>query len=114
MKAEVVIIDVWVVHETIDDRGHLGGLVGVTSSKQDANIIAKDQGWYGGPGNIRKQKAISVGVDNGGSYKERVWLLDGKEPIDLDGKLKAKKEEIRKKALEKLDPEERAALGITD
>lgn len=93
------------VSTTINEFGALGRTVGYTRDKKSATLLAKDRGWWGGPGSINEVTLIKVG--------SRLFELADKKPVKLDENLIEKNEaEQRRTALLKLNPAERKLLGI--
>ena len=97
------IFEVYTVHRSNDDRTS-GPVTDVCSTKKNAETIAHRSGWYGGDAPIKAGWAVEVD----GS----IYLLVSGYPVDLDGKLAEKTEEVKKQALAKLSSEEIEALGI--
>lgn len=97
-------IDVWLAHETTDERGSLGGCVGVFRSQHLAEEAAKGKGFWGGQGTVRHKRGI---LDEEG----RVYVLEG-NGVPREFSDQKTQVDIREKALAKLSPAERSALGI--
>ncbi len=68
------VAEVFVVYETIDDRGQRGRLVGAYAREGEATKAADGRGYYGGPGDIERRKALVTGAGE-------VWLLDARDPV---------------------------------
>jgi hypothetical protein len=100
---------VWVIYETINEFGALGGIVAVASSESTANELAIGSGWWGGLGAIVKKSAFVAEDDT-------VWVLETPDALEVDTDLaKLRKEKLdaaQAKALEQFTPEERALLGL--
>lgn len=107
--------DAWAVHQTVNEYGHLGKLVGVFSTENKANKAAIGQGWYGGHALVEKHRAIVlVDYDSG---TEHYYLLDKKltdVPSKLDTNLIEYENLIKKRALSKLSKEEKEVLGLEE
>jgi hypothetical protein len=87
-----------------DERRAPDELRGYFSRSSVADQHAKGIGWYGGPGLVKKELAISIG--------DKVYVLKHPDPVDLDEKDKKAQDELRQKALAKLSPDEQRALGL--
>ncbi|WCO82022.1 hypothetical protein vBPpSSYP_40 [Pseudomonas phage vB_PpS_SYP] len=101
------IITVWTVHETIDEYGRIGKLLGITRTAEEAKALARGKGWYGCSGHWTSCKAIVDPLDN-------AWLLvgDGNPTAfydDVERKRK-EREQLREKAIAKLTEEELALI----
>jgi hypothetical protein len=110
MAASIKVISVWEAHVTVDDRGGLGDMIGVFSSKPLADEAVKGRGWYGGDGRVTERRAIDIGDG-------KVYLLaDTKEdqPLPLDLDIPQRKAQIRREALAALTPEQRRVLNLPD
>ena len=81
---------------SVDEDGRRLGAKGYFSKKPHAGV------WEG-------THEVNILVIDG-----KAFLLERAEPIDLDGKLKARNAEIRERALKKLSEAERVALGLSD
>ena len=68
------------VYTTINERGVIGELVGVCSTKKLANQAAKNKGWYGGTGEIKSVSVLQV--EKGGRLVH--YLLADPKPIVID------------------------------
>jgi hypothetical protein len=101
-------VTAWEVFETVDERGSRGGSAGVFSRQSEADMVAAGKGWYGGKGNVAEVVLLRV-LSTGEHFK-----LMARAPVDLDGRLQAERDGLRTKALEKLTPEERQALGLSE
>lgn len=99
------IFEIWVVYTGGDDR-FIGTPTLFFSSEYLACHEARGKGWYGGDAPVRQHHAVEV--------DGKFYLLEDAEPIDLDGELKAKNEQLKEKALAKLSEEEKRALGLMD
>jgi hypothetical protein len=97
---------VYAVYSTDQDGRNLS-VIGVYSTEDKAKIAAVGKGSWGDSGNISPRNAIIT--DDG-----KCWLLDINHgtPIDVDDDFKEQQEQVKKKALQKLTPEERKALGL--
>lgn len=97
------IFGIYTVYRNNDER-YNGPVTDVCSTKAIAEKIAYGAGWYGGNTPIIAGWAVEI--------EGKVYLLTSNVPVDLDGRIAKNKEEIKKKALEKLTDEEIEALGI--
>lgn len=97
------VFGIYTVHRNNDGQ-RAGNVTDVCSSKQIAKVVAHKSGWYGGDAPIMSGWAVDI---DGVTY-----LLAHNHPVDLDGKLTRNKELLKKKALDKLSPEEIEVLGI--
>jgi hypothetical protein len=91
------------VYETVDEYGRLGRKIGVYTDKSDACSAAEGVGWYGGTGSVQRIDVIKLG--------DKFYKIDP-SPIDLNNDEKHKQLILKEKALKKLTPEEREALGL--
>lgn len=100
------IITIWTAHETNDERGSHGALIGVFTSKGTAERAANGRGWYGGQGSVQERKGLNT--------SSGVFLLDRHHtwPIALDVDLIKFKNEKIEAAKAKLSAEEKELLGI--
>jgi hypothetical protein len=94
------------VFETTDERGSLGGSVGVFRSQSMAESAAEGKGWYGGRGRVKPVALLWV-HETGECFK-----LADPVPVDLDGCFEAERARLRAEALKKLTNAERSALGL--
>lgn len=99
------IIDVWTAHETVDDRGSIGGIVGVAKTQNHAEKLAEGKGWYGGKGAVAKKSALLIDG-------EHVLILASTVPIPLDTDLPGLRKQQIADALAKLSPAEQTLLGL--
>jgi hypothetical protein len=97
-------LEIYAVYGGGDDRRAPDELVGYFSHASVAEQHSKGKGWYGGPGRVAKELAITLGAD--------VYVLKHPDPVDLDQKEKKAREELKLKALAKLSREEQIALGL--
>ena len=98
---------VWTVHRENGER-HDGPITEICATKELADSVARDTGWYNGDAPVRPSHAIA--------FDGMAYLLADKEPIaiayNLDGVKLSQQMILRKKALAKLSKEEREALGL--
>ena len=101
------IITVHTVHETVDEYGRNGALVGIFHHESEARAAAKGKGWYGGEGSVEQRLAIETA--------EGAYLLDRSStgmPATMDTDLvKLRRDQIAA-AKAKLTPEELRLLGV--
>ena len=97
------VAEVWAVHQGDSER-HSGMPKWWFDTKQQADDVAVDRGWYGGTAPVSQHSAIVIG---GSCFvlrdTEAKTLNAGPEDED----------EIKQKALAKLSATERKVLGIT-
>lgn len=103
MQNKTEIFTVYTVHRENNDR-YNGPITDVCSTKELAKQVAHGSGWYGGDAPIETRSAVKI--------DGKVYLLHVNRPVDLDGKLQAMHEELKKSALQKLTADEIEALGI--
>jgi hypothetical protein len=96
--------EVYAAYSGGDDRGQGQTLVGYHSDEPQAEESIKGKGYFGGDGSVRKKTAIVV--------EGKCYILESITPIDLDQEDSRHQAEIRSKALAKLSPVERDALGL--
>ena len=106
MTTKIEIKPVWAIHCNDGER-NIGPPTNYYSTKELADQKSIGSGWYGGKAYISAHKAIWV---NGVVYV----LGNSGHPIDLDDTSKTTREYIKRVALDKLSPEEKAALGLED
>jgi hypothetical protein len=94
-------LDIWEAQVYMDERGP-ATIVGYSSTQTGALLLGKGKGWYGADGHAGKRRAVRLGY--------QVYLIEG--PIDLDGLLAKRREEVKQQALSKLSPEEKEALEL--
>lgn len=92
------------VSATTDDRGRIGETIGYYTTKINAGKAAKGVGWYGGAGDIKAVWTIH--------HDDRIYVLADAQPIVLDRTLPEYREELRQKALAKLNEDDKLALGL--
>jgi hypothetical protein len=104
-------ITVWTAYTSTNEMSSDGELIGVFLTKGQAEEAAVGRGWWGGMGNVRERKAI---LCDGRNPDEDVYLLDKEYTnlIPIGEDLPARRKELKKKALEKLSPEELDVLGL--
>lgn len=98
-----IVTKVWAVYQGGDDR-RVGYPAEFYSSEVAAKVAAKGRGWYGGDAPVHPHPAIYA---DGAAY-----LLACDHPIDVDLKRAQETERVKKEALAKLSPAEKAALGL--
>lgn len=101
-------VTIYVAHETNDDRGTLGGVIGFYSSPGNAKMAAAGKGYYGSDGRIRERQALRI------KQTGEMFLLDEYHdfPIDIDGNLAEKRKAAVKAALDKLTDTDIELLGL--
>ena len=57
------IIPVFVAYAVDDEYCRVKRMLSVHRNKSDAEFAAKNQGWYGGPGDVQMKHAIEDGLD---------------------------------------------------
>ena len=103
VKMVYQIITVWAVclNDSDVSKGTPGSFF---ETKASADEKAKGTGWWGGNSPVIARKAIKV--------DDKVFLLDREEPIDLNETKKKFDEDLKKKTLSSLTPEQIRVLGI--
>lgn len=85
-------------------------IVGYAETETQANLLAVNAGWYGSNGRVEAVKALCCKMYDNKS-EDRYFLIEKIELLD-------RKQELQKKALEKLakqlTPEEINILGLSD
>lgn len=99
----IVFFNVYQIYEGGDEWGNERPAE-FYSTHTKATLAAKGRGAYGGNAKVETKYAVS--------FNGVVYVLADKNPIDLDGQLAQRTENIRKQALAKLTPEEVEALKI--
>ncbi len=98
------IIRVWSAHGTNDDgRPHMEW-IGVFRDKTVALDACATAGARGGQGIVTHREALLIG--------DKAFLLAQVEPVDLNVNEVQQRADIKKRALKKLTPTERAVLGV--
>lgn len=97
------VIPVYTVYSSHDECGARGECLGHFTTRSKANSVSAGQGWYGGNGVVVPGFALRV--------MGRYYVLAQKEPVILDSRIETL-EEIKARALRKLSPAERSALGL--
>ena len=98
---------VWAAYKLVSDRGHLGDRLGVYSTEELARIAAKGHGDWGGDGKVREKQALCIGVDGAAYY----YVLEDAEQHGVLLSDEQAVEDLKARALGKLDDDERKALG---
>lgn len=98
------LLKIWKAHGDGGERS-MGPVLAYCSTADKANEIAKGKGWYGGDGCVNE--AFALRVDG------NVWLLERKDPIDLDSTQKTKDAELRRTTLAELSADQRRVLGLS-
>lgn len=96
-------LTVWVAHGDGGEHGK-GPVIGYSSTKERAALIAKGRGWYGRDGDLEPVPAIRIG--------DKVWLLLQASPIDLDSEDQKRDAELRASTIAGLSAEQRRVLGL--
>lgn len=98
---------IYAVYTTTTEWGKKGELVCHTTSKRVAEFMADGAGWWGGKGMIIEQTALVIGGE--------IFVLDDSDPItveDMSALNQIATDKMKEKALAKLSPNERKALGV--
>lgn len=98
------VIEVWAAHGDGGDERSTGPVIGYCRTEAQAREFAKGKGWYGGNGVVLKKPAIFVE----GEY----WLLEERNPIDLDNEQARRDKQLRDETIAGLSKEQRRVLGI--
>lgn len=104
---QITLAKVYVVKETVDDRGQTGETVGVYFNPKDADVAAKGKGWYGGEGEVRER--IGAVLDNGS-----VLIVESVIALQPGVNLPELHKQRVQAALDKLTPEDKILLGVAD
>lgn len=96
---------VYTVHESIDEYGRNGRLIGQTLDRNLAHEMAKGRGAYGN-GNIVVDFYIEG--EPGVYYK----LLGNPQPANLDTQTLKESDEVRREVFKNISPKARKALGL--
>lgn len=100
----VEIITIYEVHGDSGGETGIGPIIGYTRTRGQADIMAKNRGWYGGTGWICETKGIVV--------DSVVYALVSDSPIDLDGIQKKFDEDLRASTIASLSKDQLRVLGI--
>lgn len=104
-KVKESIIPVFCAYEVHDEYGNRKTLLSIHRNKADAEFAAKNQGWWGGPGDVQMKHAIEDSLD--------LYLLNGFKSYcfaDVSEQRAADKKAKLEAALVKLTPEEIALI----
>jgi hypothetical protein len=94
------LIDVYSVHETVDERSTHGKLLGYFRDSDDAYYHAHGRGWYGSEASVNSHHALKI--------KDRVFITSTPFPIEFGPANLTDRE----RALAKLTPADKKALGL--
>lgn len=95
------IVPVFVTYAVGDKYGRLKRMLSVHRNRADAEFAAKNQGWYGGPGDVQMKHAIKDGLD--------LYILADIRPTcfsDVAAEREAERQAKVKAAMAKLTTEE--------
>ncbi|AHJ87411.1 hypothetical protein phiPsa374_151 [Pseudomonas phage phiPsa374] len=99
------IVPVFVAYEVHDEYGRNKSVLSLHRTKADAEVAARNKGWYGGPGDVQMKHAIEDGLD--------LYLLADFRPTcyaDVTELRERQRQRAVEAALAKLTPEEIEAL----
>jgi len=110
MVTGVAIHEVYVVYPTDEDgRALLDKPVGHYSEEEVADMIAEGKGAWVTKGSVIRKHAIEVVHDSKPSV---FFILESRDPIDLNGNKDEELAKLKQSAAEKLSPAEKKALGL--
>lgn len=101
-------VEVYAAYEVHDEYGRNKSLIGVCRTAEEAEVLVKGKGWWGGPGMWVKMRAIEDGLDLYLlSYREALCFQDVSELREKQRKEKidAIKAKLTKEELELLKGE---------
>jgi hypothetical protein len=99
-------VKLYKVSTTADEYGRYGATIGYFTFAHEAEVTAERHGYYGGPGQVDEKTALVIA----GQF----FILESPDPVEVNVNFIKSREDLKKAALAKLSPAEKAALGLKE